>query len=115
MPVKVIFRCEFCGADPDSGTQRGLEALLQEALFGEYVDVAPGNWLIWSGNGIYGRARYSCGQHRGELKADLREAYGTLGWHPWAMGPHPARYHRGRVKARQNLTKGRSTVWAPTV
>jgi hypothetical protein len=114
MPCKVVFRCEFCGTTPDPETQRGLEAQLQELLFGEYLDIEPGNWLIWSGNGLYGRARYSCGEHRGELKADLRDAYGTLGWHPWAMGPHPVHHRRGRVAARLRLSPGRSSRWSPT-
>ena len=47
--------------------------------FGEYVDADPGNWLTWHGRGIYGRTRYACGEHRGDLKADLRETYGTVG------------------------------------
>ena len=35
---------------------------------------------------MYGPQRYACGEHRGELKALVREHYGTLGWHPWAAG-----------------------------
>jgi hypothetical protein len=115
VPVRVIFRCEFCDAVPDALTQKALEAQLQELLFGTYLDAQPGNWLVWTGNGLYGRARYACGEHRGELKADLREAYGTLGWHPWAMGPHPvAEYRRGRVQARRRLAPGWSSRWSPT-
>ncbi len=116
MPVKVVFRCDFCGEQPGADTQKALEALLQELLFGIYLDCEPENWLVWTGNGIYGRAMYACGKHRGELKAHLREHYGTLGWHPWAMGPHPVRfYRRGRVKARERLRPGGSSSWAPTV
>ena len=59
------------------------------------------------------RARYACGEHRGELKAELRESYGTLGWHPWAMGPHPVNYRRGRVAARRALGPGRPSRWSP--
>ena len=44
--------------------------------------------------------RYACGDHRGELKARVREHYGTLGWHPWAKGPHPWRGRRGTDRAR---------------
>ena len=113
MPCRVLYRCEFCNAQPDAATKKGLESQLQELLFGQYVDIAPGNWLIWSGQGIYGRARYACGEHRGELKADLREAYGTLGWHPWAMGPHPAHHHRQRSNARRRLSV--PARWSPTV
>ena len=113
MPSRLIFRCEYCSERAEGTTERGLEATLQELLFGEYLDVQPGNWLAWSGNGIYGRARYACGEHRGELKADLREAYGTLGWHPWAMGPHTPSYRRGRVAARRRLAPGWSSRWSP--
>jgi hypothetical protein len=42
-----------------------------------------------------------CGHHRGELKALLREQYGTLGWHPWAKGPHPWAGRRGTDRARR--------------
>ena len=69
--------------------------------FGEYVDADPGNWLTWSGRGIYGRTRYACGEHRGDLKADLRETYGTVGRHPWAKGPHPWAGRRGTDRARR--------------
>ena len=57
--------------------------------FGEYVDADPGRWLTWHGRGIYGRTRYACGEHRGELKAELREAYGTIGPPPVGEGPAP--------------------------
>jgi hypothetical protein len=91
VPVKVIFRCEFCDATPNAATQRSLEGQLQELLFGQYLNALPERWLVWHGRGIYGPIRYACGRHRGELKAFLREHYGTLGKHPWAMGPHPTR------------------------
>ena len=44
----------------------------------------------------------------GELKAMLREIYGTLGWHPWAKGPHPWRGRRGtdRARALQRSARG---------
>ena len=51
--------------------------------------------------GIYGPNRYSCGNHRGELKALMREQYGMLGWHPWAKGPHPWAGRRGTDRARR--------------
>ncbi len=51
--------------------------------------------------GIYGPTRYACGNHRGELKALLREQYGMLGWHPWAKGPHPWAGRRGTDRARR--------------
>ena len=88
MPVKVLFKCEFCGAEPDAKTRPALEAQLQELLFGTYLDADPGHWLVWHGGGLYGRTRYACGEHRGELKARVREHYGCIGPHPWAVwGP----------------------------
>ncbi|MFN2612090.1 MAG: hypothetical protein ABR536_01815 [Solirubrobacterales bacterium] len=107
MTVRILFKCEICGAAPDSETRLGLEHQLQELLFGTYLDIEPGNWLIWHGGGLYGHTRYACGEHRGELKAMLREAYGTIGSAPWKMGPHPVRfYRRGQVKARAKIGAG---------
>ena len=100
MPVAVVFRCEICGCRPGAETQLGLERQLLDLRHGEYVDVEPEHWLVWHGRGIYGPMRYACGAHRGELKASLRELYGTLGWHPWAMDPHPWRGRRGTDRAR---------------
>lgn len=118
MPVRVLFRCEFCDARPDEGTQRALEAQLQELLFGTYLDAGPERWLVWHGGGLYGQTRYACGNHRGELKATLREHYGTIGPHPWAMGPHPVEvYRRGRQQVRRRVGpgwEGRSS-FGPTV
>ena len=73
---------------------------------GEYVDADPGNWLTWFGRGMYGRTRYSCGEHRGDLKAELREHYGTLGWHPWAG-------RRGTDKARRLARTLKGTLGMP--
>ena len=107
MPVKVLFKCEICGAEPSDETRRSLEAQLQELLFGTYLDAEPDRWLVWHGGGLYGRVRYSCGEHRGELKAKIREHYGTIGPHPWAMGPHPVKvYRRGRRKVRERIGPG---------
>ena len=85
--MTVIFRCEICSARPDPETQVALERQLLDLRHGEYVDADPGRWLTWHGRGVYGPTRYACGEHRGELKALIREHYGTLGWHPWAIGP----------------------------
>jgi hypothetical protein len=101
MPTRIIFRCEVCGAHPDPDTRADLERQLLDLRHGEYVDAGPGNWLTWHGRGIYGPRRYACGEHRGELKAELREHYGNLGWHPWAKGPHPWAGRRGTDRARQ--------------
>ena len=90
MPVRVIFRCEFCPAIPDRETQRTLERQLRELSFGQYLDAPPGYWLAWHGGGPLGPRRYACGEHRGELTAYLREHYGTIAPHPWKRPPYPA-------------------------
>ena len=113
MPVSVVFRCEICGARPDPGTQVALERQLLDLRHGEYVDADPGRWLTWHGRGIYGPTRYACGEHRGELKAVVREQYGTLGWHPWAIGPHPWAGRRGTDRARQLVRRLGSTFGPP--
>jgi hypothetical protein len=103
MPVRLIFRCEFCQAHPDPDTQAALEHQMLDLRHGEYVDAGegpPAPWLTWHGRGMYGPHRYACGTHRGELKAEIREQYGTLGWHPWARGPHPWAGRRGTDRAR---------------
>jgi hypothetical protein len=113
MPVKVVFSCETCGTRPDPATQVALEHQLLDLRHGEYVDAEPGDWLTWHGRGIYGRTRYACGRHRGELKAAVREDYGTLGWHPWAKGPHPWAGRRGSDLARRLARSLRSTMGSP--
>jgi hypothetical protein len=90
MPVRLIFTCEVCGAHPDPVTQASLERQLLHHRFGEYVDAGPGRWLVWHGRGLYGRTLYACGEHRGELKAFVREHYGTIGPHPWSMRTYPS-------------------------
>ena len=89
MPVRVIFRCQFCAAVPDPQTQRSLEGQLRELVCGEYLDALPGRWLVWHGRGPFGPIRYACPDHRGDLTAYLREHYGSIGWHPWKMPPYP--------------------------
>jgi hypothetical protein len=42
----------------------------------------------------------------------LREQYGLLGWHPWAMGPHPWAGRRGTDRARRLARSLRSTFGA---
>lgn len=104
MPVRVIFRCEICSAHPDAETQAALESQLLDLRHGEYLDAGwgpPAPWLTWHGRGLYGPIRYACGAHRGELKAIVRRHYGTLGWHPWATGPHPWAGRRGTDRARR--------------
>ncbi len=89
MPIRLIFRCQFCAATPDPETQRTLEQGLRELAFGQYVDVPPGGWLVWHGNGPLGPRRYACRAHRAELTAYLREHYGTIAPNPWKMPPYP--------------------------
>ena len=79
MPASVAFRCDVCGRRPDPETQAALQRQLLDLRHGEYVDAEPGRWLTWHGRGVYGGTRYACG----ELKAALREEYGTVGPRPW--------------------------------
>jgi hypothetical protein len=108
MPVRVIFRCDVCGAQPDEETRQSLQRQVLDLCHGEYVDAPPGNCLTWHGRGLYGRNRYACGDHRGELKAELREHLGTLGGGPWTMGPHPWGGRRGTDRARALIRSVRS-------
>jgi hypothetical protein len=89
IPVRVVFRCEFCDAVPDDATQRSLEGQLREWVCGEYLDALPGRWLVWHGHGPFGRNRCACAEHRGELTAAIRETYGTLSSRPWKRPPYP--------------------------
>ncbi len=107
MPVKPVFRCEICGTHPDAATQRSLEAQILDLRHGEYVDAEPGRWLTWHGRGLFGPIRHACGAHRGDLKALLREQYGTMGPQAWAMGPHPWTGPAGTDRARALLRTGR--------
>ena len=52
MPVRVVFRCDVCGAQPDPETRRSLERQILDLCHGEYVDAPPGNWLTWHGRGL---------------------------------------------------------------
>jgi hypothetical protein len=82
MPARMIFRCDVCGREADGDAYRSLMSQLQDLRFGEYSDAD--DWLVWHGRGIYGPARYACGEHRIALRDYLRKHYGTLGWHPHA-------------------------------
>jgi hypothetical protein len=76
---RLIFRCEICGCEPGQLSQISLERQLLHFRFGEYVDAGPDGWLVWTGRGPYGRALYSCGEHRAELRAYVIRHY---------SGPH---------------------------
>lgn len=93
MPTKTIFRCQFCSAQPDPLTQLSLEHTLQEFVSGEYMDALPGRWLIWHGRGPFGPNRYACPLHRGDLTADMREHYGSVGPQVWKMPPYATTRH----------------------
>jgi hypothetical protein len=89
MPVKLVFRCEFCAAEPDPETQRSLERQVREMNHGAYLDMLPGRWLVWHGHGLLGPTRYACAEHRGDLTAHLRERYGSISDFPWKRPPYP--------------------------
>lgn len=112
MPCRLIFRCEFCDAQPDAETHAELQRAASMMLFGTYVDADPGNWLVWHGRGIYGPMGYACGLHRDSLKANLRKHYGTVGPHPFAEGPHPASWLRRETLAQ--LRRRRALSSYPT-
>lgn len=89
MPIRPVFRCQFCSERPDPGTQAELERQQQDVFFGLYVDAGPTRWLVWHGSGPLGPKRYVCGAHRGELTAHLRFHYASVGGQVWKMGPYP--------------------------
>lgn len=76
MPVRLIFRCRTCGAEPDQLTQVSIERQLLHWRFGQYVDAGPGGWLIWHGRGPYGPTLYACGEHRNALRSYVIKHYG---------------------------------------
>jgi hypothetical protein len=95
MPVRVIFRCEHCDAQPDTDTQRALEGQLRDRTFGEFRDAQPGGWLVWTGGGPLGAKRYACDEHRAELVAGLRRLFGARRCGVNADEPYPALWPQG--------------------
>jgi hypothetical protein len=95
MPVRFVFRCDFCERLPDPLTQLSAEKAVMELTWGAYQDLMPERWLMWHGRGLYGQTRYACPDHRSNLVAFLREHYGTIGWHPWKRPPYPSSLHSG--------------------
>jgi hypothetical protein len=95
MPVKLLFRCETCDAQPDEVTQRTLEGQLRDRTFGEYRDAQPAGWLVWTGGGALGSKRYACPAHRDELVADLRRHYGAIRCGVRAEEPYEAIWPHG--------------------
>ncbi|MGI8802047.1 MAG: hypothetical protein ACR2KV_07715 [Solirubrobacteraceae bacterium] len=92
MPTRAVFRCQFCDATPDHGTQRSLQGQVSERMFGEYLDAFPGRWLVWNGGGPLGPRRYACRKHRGDLVAYLRYHYATVAAQVWKMPPYEQRW-----------------------
>ncbi len=92
MPTRAVFRCQFCDAVPDHGTQRSLQGQVTERMFGEYLDAFPGRWLVWNGGGPLGPRRYACRKHRGDLVAYLRYHYATVASQVWKMPPYTQRW-----------------------
>jgi hypothetical protein len=92
MPTRPVFRCQFCDAVPDHGTQRSLQGQVTERMFGEYLDAFPGRWLVWNGGGPLGPRRYACRKHRGDLVAYLRYHYATVASQVWKRPPYEQRW-----------------------
>ena len=112
MPVRLVFRCQFCDARPDPATQRTLEQQVREASFGEYLDAPPGRWLHWQGRGVLGPIRYAGPRHRGDLVAYLREHYGSVAPHPWKRPPYPVTLRSAATeRAFRRLQSGGPTGW----
>jgi hypothetical protein len=109
MPVRLVFRCQFCSGEPDAETQRTLAGGLRELVFGEYLDAPPGRWLVWHGHGPLGPNRYACEAHRGDLVAYVREHYGTIAPNPWKMPPY-ASSRRSRDTERAIANGGLSAM-----
>ena len=95
MPIRLVFRCDYCGAQPDRDTQRTLEGQLLDRRFGAYLDAQPGNWLIFNGGGPLGGRRYACLAHRTNLTADLQAHYGAMCRLVRDEGPYPALWPNG--------------------
>ena len=95
MPIRLVFRCDYCDAQPDRDTQRTLEGQLLDRRFGAYLDAQPGDWLIFTGGGPLGGRRYACTAHRTSLTADLRAHYGGMSRLVCDAGPYPALWPNG--------------------
>jgi hypothetical protein len=97
MPVRLVFRCQYCARQPDPLTQISLEHTVAEVVWGAYLDAMPERWLVWHGKGLYGPTRYACPEHRGDLVAYLREHYGSIGFHVWKRPPYPSSLAHSRT------------------
>lgn len=90
MGVRIVFRCETCAMQPDAATHRTFMGQLRDRTPGEYRDVQPGGWLLWTGGGALGSKRYACAAHRDELIAQLRRQYGAIRCSVLAEEPYTA-------------------------
>ena len=88
VPCRLVFRCEFCRAEPDQLTQVSLERQLLHYRFGQYVDCGPAGWLVWHGRGPYGRVLYAGQDHRERLRAHVIRCYD--GPHARSKTIHPS-------------------------
>lgn len=119
MPVRLVFKCQFCVAEPDPETRRSLELEVMDFEWGLFTDALPSGWLVWHGKGIYGQTRYACQNCRIKLRDYVRFHYGNLGWHPHArvlgdvpshvraqMNGEPARGQRSAENRRKRMRYG---------
>ena len=115
VPIRFIFRCQYCDAQPDPMTQISLEKAMRENTWGAYQDALPGRWLVFHGRGMYGCARYACEEHRGDLVAFLRAHYGTIGFHVWKRPPYPSSLAHADTDNAWNVATRRQGGWGSAV
>src|SRR3954447_26776130 len=111
MPVRVVFRCEFCNAEPEPETHRSLVKMMREWVCGEYMDALPGRWLVWHGHGPFGPNRYACESHRGDLTAYLREHYGSVGKQPWKRPPYATTRRSADTERAISMARTSRGIW----
>ena len=99
-------------ATPGPETQRRLERGLRELVFGEYLDVPPGRWLVWHGRGPLGPTRYACARAPRRPRGLRARALRHDRPHPWKMPPYattpPLARHREGDRARAGSRRCRS-------
>jgi hypothetical protein len=121
--VGLVFRSQFRGVALDPEVEHSLTGRPQAPGFREYVDTAPGDWLLCPGRGPYGPTRNACTEHlvgRWEFAPRL---HGVIGWHPHArvQGDLPAEVRRDLAgtapKRRQASARrprpSRTQPWVP--
>ena len=95
VPIRLVFRCDYCGAQPDPDTHRALEGRLLDRRFGAYLDAQPGQLADLQRRRAPGRRRYACVAHRTDLTADLQAHYGAMCRLVHDEGPYPALWPNG--------------------